>query len=895
MENEGLVGLLVLPISLSIAIFKALVQLFGFHLGAAIIILLAVVIFDTLKFFLIIINAIISKKPEGTGILDSIYYAIGHGHDSKGEIAFGIVVLVIGVALIYFSPEIVESPDMQEMITENPLASIGSLLAGVGAVVFYIGIKELVKTLVFGSWSFEDPELKHIKSEMMSAFKQGRTLDAINLFKMDLKSLNVQFMEADAIKLSFKKEEDQIKKIMSVFEKAEGCCKEGNIKKADAEVNTAKRMYDGLRPMITKKLRHYKQIKKTISILNKESKEIEDSFKKCFRNKLDVKIEHGCYKRLDMNKTLLSSESFWRSDNFKEAMIDLERLSGEFKQINDSLNDKLREQNELLSRKFPCLRCGKNMNMTNETCPACSTKPSESILSVMKELIGKLEIAAKKIADAKWLIDFDGEEGGFEDIQIALDNITKQIENGEFDRATSLLMSTKASQEALVSEVNEKLKIYEELSGKLSVAKKKTIDVGALLEQNKQAGIDVGEEEGMYASAKENSSLSALEGICKNGAFSDANKRLEKSLSEYERILSMLGKKMERYKNLLMIMSDIEESYNKTIELLENSKTKHIEVSIEERDLKAISLEGLRKISKTLSKEAEAKLNERLSSVRRIKESLSKKVEMFNRLKNMGDVLTERMEELRGLISKGVALKLNVKEEHEKFYGIKVDRIKTLLESCEDIVSLKKELDSALDTTQWCIASLSDKLSSVDDAPKWADAVDSAMKDNDMMDISSLRSIPEEWRGWSVDRYIESHPNDAFVISKSILIKTMSMERKRGYEEILSTMLNSGKIKSCGVFDERGIIMASEFPNMKDVNSLGEPVASILENAKLLAKWADLGGRRQIVIGAEEFKVVINELGDGLFLLCSIKPRENVGFLSIIISKGMKSLREISG
>ncbi len=894
MANEAIFGPISLPLSIAISVFRTLVSSFGLAFGIAFVPIILMLIYDSLKVFFMLMKALFSKKPEGTSILDSIMYDIGHGHESKGEIAFGFLLIVVGIGLAYFSPELVDSSDIQEKLLLNPLKSIGGAIMGVGFVIVYVGIKELLKTTIFGSTYQEDPELKKMKTDMMTAFKQGKTLDAINLFEMDLKSLNEQFKEANAIKYGFEKEEKQINQLIKIFKNAEKYCSEGEIKKADGEVNSAKRQYDVLRPKITQKLRHYKNVKSVIAELKKMSSNIEELIKDSERSKLDSKIEDDCYKRLDMNRVLLSSQSFWRSDNFREARGELETLRKDYAKIQNSLKEKLGTHNEMLSRKFPCLKCGKNMNMTHEACPSCGTKPAETILGIMRDLITELEETATKMDGAKWLIDFEGENSGFEEIQVALDNITKQVEKREYDKSTSLLMSTKASHEALVSEVKEKLSIYDKIYAKISELKTHSVDIDTLIQKNKANGVDVGEEEKQYAAISEKTSNDAIEAVCKSGAFSDANSRLEKAIGEYDSIKTGLTKKMDKYEKLSGTLTKLEKLYSDTQALLEDAKTKKVDVSIEERNLRAINVNRLKENSKNITKETEEEIKKRLSDVEKTKESLNKKVEMYNRLKNMGSILEERANEVRGLISKGVALKLDVKEEHEKFYGIKLDSIRDMLKSCEDIVSLKKELDNALDTTQWCIASLSDKLSSVDDAPRWAEAVESAMGDKDMIEISSLRSVPEEWRTWAAERYMDSHSNYAFVIHKDLLIKTMPIGKKREYDEVLKALISSGKILGCGVFDDRGIVVTSEFPNLKSVGQLGEPFGGIIGNARELSKWSGIGGVKKIVISADEFKIVVNEIGKGLFLLSSVKPKENIGFISIITSKGLKGLKELN-
>jgi hypothetical protein len=75
--------------------------------------------------------------------------------------------------------------------------------------------------------------------------------------------------------------------------------------------------------------------------------------------------------------------------------------------------------------------------------------------------------------------------------------------------------------------------------------------------------------------------------------------------------------------------------------------------------------------------------------------------------------------------------------------------------------------------------------------------------------------------------------------------------------------------------------------------TLGEPGAQVTEHGRALAKISGIGKAGTYVFGGEEFKVVVSDLGKDRFLLCSLRPRENIAFTSIVISGGMKKLREV--
>ncbi len=879
-------------LALALSLFLPFAQILGPYFAISFFLILAALAFDALKLAFTVLKVAMTKKPEGTNFFDAFSYEIGHGEETKGLFAFGLILSVVGVVLVFFSPKPEGIGGIGDMISQNPMGVTGGLAFGIGLALTYWGLKGILKKSIFGTIYYEEPEVKKMKSEMMSAFKQGRTMDAINLFKLDVKSMTDQFTEADALKFDFRREEKELGEISAIFRRAEKYCKADAIKEADAELNTARKKYDALRPRIANKLRAYGRVKETMKELKRLSKSIDDMLKSCARNRLDTNVEDECYRKLDINRTLLASQSFWGDDNFKEALTELERLKGDYATISESLRKKGDGYNELLGRKFPCLKCGKTMNLANSTCPACGANPSETMLLVTNELVSTLEEEEKKLAEAKWLMNFDSEESGLEEIQIALVNITKQVEKGELDRATSLLTSTKASEEALVSEMKEKLELYEKLSSKVTGLKKKSMEITQALDQNKRNSIDVREEEAAYAKTAGSASPEIIEGLCKSGAFSDAGARLEKSISELDRIASVLARKTDRYKGLSALLADLEKLYKDTAAMAEQAGAKRLDVSIEERDLKSINIDSLANKARTLSKESEAEINEAIESVNRVRGSVGKKVEMFSRLDGMASALEEKVGELRALVSKGVALKLDIKEEHEKFYTIKMDRIKEMLKSCDDISALKRELDTSLDTAQWCIASLSDKLANVEDAPKWAEAIRSAMRNADMVSLDSLRNIPKDWRGWAAERYIESNPGDAFALFENKLVKTMSAEKKRRYEEILNEILGSGKVRGCALFDDRGVVVASIFPDFKDPMSLGTPAADAAEHGAALAKAAGLGKSGQYVVGTEEYKAVISDLGKGFYLLCSLKPRENVGFASIVISGGIKKLQD---
>jgi hypothetical protein len=885
----GLGGLSSFPLSL----FSSLASTFGFYGAIVASVVLFTIALDFLKLAYILLKILFSKRPDGTSLIDAAHYEIGQRKESMGGLVLGAALSILGFVVLYLAPKFVEGAGLRDLATANPQGVVGALVMGFGLAFLYGGVKNVIKRMVFRGASYEAPEVQKMKTEMMSAFKQGRTMDAINLFEMDVKSLTDQFSEANAMKFDFKREEKELAEIRSIFKKAETYVKKNAMKDADAEMNEAKKKYEGIRPKIVNKLRAYAKIKDAINELKKFSKGIEDAMKDCKKKALACSEEEEAYKKLDMNRVVLASESFWHDDNFKEALKELGALREEYAKIKGKLSEKIDRQNELLARKFPCLKCGKNLNLADDRCPTCNANPGETILTTMSDLVDILEKSAKKVEETKWLMNFESEESGLEEIQVALNNITKQVEKREFDRATSLLMSTKASQEALVSEMKEKLEIFDKVSGKVEDMKKKSVEIKTAIDSSKSSGIDVKEEESAFARASESGSQGMVEGLCKSGAFGDANSRLVNSLSEFDKISITLAKKLERFNSLNKLALDLEKSYKDALTLLEEAKKRKLDASIEERDLRAVNLDALKNKSKDLGKEAERDIREGISKTGRVRDSLSKKVEMLGQLEGMGAALEERMKELMELVSKGVALKLDVKEEHEKAYSIKMDRIREMLKKCDDIITLKKELDISLDTAQWCIASLSDKLSNVQDAPKWADAIFTAMKDRDMAELDALRGIPPRWRGWAVDRYIEAHPESAFAVFQNKLIRTMGSEKKKKYELILKDMLSSGKIVGCAVLDDRGVVLACIFPSMKNPMEIGGPTANLAEAGRALAKAAGIKGTL-ICAGGDDFKALISEVDRETFLLCAVKPKENIGFTSIVVFEGIKKLQETS-
>ncbi|MCX6778520.1 MAG: hypothetical protein NT157_06620, partial [Candidatus Micrarchaeota archaeon] len=420
-------------------VFLSLAARFGPYYALALVLIAIAVAFDVARYVMSVMTHLL-ERHEGTGILDTFYYAAEHGEIDVSSFTMGVVSCAVGIFAIRTSPDPAKVGGVLALVTAEPVKAVGALFLIVGLWFVYRFLKNAAKRLLFGAWYREQPEVKKMKTEIVTSFKKSKTLDVIQMFRGEISMLLGQFREADYMKFTFQAEEAEITAILDEFRKAEELSEAGNVKEADKRITKAKKRLDAMKPKIEDKLKRFRMARETIQQLNSVSKAISEMHGECERLGVDVSGEKTAFSKLDVNKSLVVAENMWNRGDFAKSLGELTRLGEAFEKIRTDSSEKLSRQKALIARKFHCVRCGGMLDLAHTKCPDCG-ETADMILEEMKGLIDGMETLSERFDETKWLISFEEEQKSIAKLSSTINEIAGQVGERELDRAVSLLAS----------------------------------------------------------------------------------------------------------------------------------------------------------------------------------------------------------------------------------------------------------------------------------------------------------------------------------------------------------------------------------------------------------------------------------------------------------------------
>ncbi|MFH0818368.1 MAG: hypothetical protein V1909_07090, partial [Candidatus Micrarchaeota archaeon] len=114
-------------IAIALQVFNPFAVILGVYFALSFFVMAIVLVFDLLKFAFTFLKVVFSKRSEGTSFIDALSYDIGRGEETKGLLAFGLLLGVIGAGLIIFSPKPEIAPGITYAISQNPMGVAGGL------------------------------------------------------------------------------------------------------------------------------------------------------------------------------------------------------------------------------------------------------------------------------------------------------------------------------------------------------------------------------------------------------------------------------------------------------------------------------------------------------------------------------------------------------------------------------------------------------------------------------------------------------------------------------------------------------------------------------------------------------------------------------------------------
>ncbi|MCX6778471.1 MAG: hypothetical protein NT157_06350, partial [Candidatus Micrarchaeota archaeon] len=414
----------------------------------------------------------------------------------------------------------------------------------------------------------------------------------------------------------------------------------------------------------------------------------------------------------------------------------------------------------------------------------------------------------------------------------------------------------------------------------------------SLISEGKRMGAKISDEAAEYEKVSEEASLKRIEDLCLRGSYNEANNRLDKAQTTYESARKALLEKIDVSKNINARISDISGLYSEAKELVESAQKLNVDVSFEQREMRSLNVEDLRK--RALEKpgaETDALIQKGEEALAKTKKSLEQKLSLYKALSEKRDELAKSVDEIKALVSKAVALNVDVSAEHEKFFTIKMDKVDRMLSKFEDFTGLQNAMNEYMKTADFCSSSLREKLDVVDGgAGTWGGMIDQKLNRGDKVSSSSLVEIPERWRKWSLDRYVSEHKEDYFVLQDGVLVRLMRSDAKKECEGVISSVSKSGKISACIVMNPDGMTVSSNLPKDADAGRTAKALASAISE---LSRFAKCGRISQVAVktsGSMSLVLATDEYG---YLVCVSRPTEDASFLSIIASPAAEKIASI--
>ncbi|MFH1286112.1 MAG: roadblock/LC7 domain-containing protein [Candidatus Micrarchaeota archaeon] len=767
----------------------------GLGVVLALVIAFLFIAWSFVKIIIGLVNAVKNRQDLG----NALFEIAGTGKkDNSIYMGLAVVLIIAGYVLSSSgtSSQMLQDPTFDQlinMISAEPIKATGAILLALGGLSLYFVVIDVLKGLVLGPRYFET-RVKGVRA----ALRETEVGQVIRKVRDELHGIPSSFAEPTSAGFSFVFEQQQINEMLKILEKAEEDAGRDEFSAASRNVNKVERMLDSLKRKIREKIEVYHYISSQRANVNELASAIKVLAKNCESVGVSTNDELTKLASANVERTLGVIRDFCTSDSFKEADSEIGKLLKTLTALRQSLDEKLQKQEILLGRQFACPGCGKQITILDETCLHCKTSMLSSISNSTTKLKEEISELMKRISDAKEMIDFAFEERALSDVEHALDEVLKESQEKQFDKAFDSLASVRVRYETAKKAVEEKLASQKDLEARLETIREAMEETVNLLSKAKKLGINVLEEEQLYQTKNRevDSLLAEADNLCASKRYSEATEKLQKAEKQYSELKSSMQEKL--------------------------------------------------KYGQLISKQA---------------------------------LLERESKELKALLGKAVSEGINVSEESERLFSIRIPSVSGIL-SQDEFVETKSKLENALESVEGSIASANQKLSILARWGDWSESIASQLSITDRVAQSALLSIPEKWRAWAVTRYLNEHIGESLSIESGALIKLRyASVPKEKLEELLKILTASGKVEAAALIRRDGLMMASQLPEGVASSTVAAISSKMMTNAEMVAKELKTGMVKRVLIVSESGRTVVRSAGRSSILLCLVKPKEEIGFI----------------
>jgi predicted regulator of Ras-like GTPase activity (Roadblock/LC7/MglB family) len=222
----------------------------------------------------------------------------------------------------------------------------------------------------------------------------------------------------------------------------------------------------------------------------------------------------------------------------------------------------------------------------------------------------------------------------------------------------------------------------------------------------------------------------------------------------------------------------------------------------------------------------------------------------------------------------------------------KIDSVEQSLdiENAEEYVPIVTRILSELESG---LTEVEEKKSLYNNWPLWKESIDKILIAKDNVAPEDLLSVPEQWRRWSLTRYLSEHLGEALTIDNGMLTRMrIATVRKGEIDLILNELLGAGRIDGVALMRKDGLIIASNLPREIDANIIAAISAKVVANADMSSMELEKGKTRFVIIRSTGGENIIYS-GKKIVLITMIKPGEATGFVVSGIEKIMEKLEPL--
>ncbi|MEM3400344.1 MAG: roadblock/LC7 domain-containing protein [Candidatus Micrarchaeia archaeon] len=890
------------PIPAISSYFVLLTNIFGTYTGFSIFLASLAILLFWLVFFIKLVVGLLRAIYYRLDLLDALYHAAGHGtKEHRNTIVISAMLILLGTALIY-GTEKKTSPlnDIDSFLSNiNKLSKptlLGSLLLALGIVAAYIVIADLFKGRVLGSRYYEEAVYSPTLDTKVVKIKENEILEAVEELQKELHVLSRQISDAKSIRINFVAEEIEIPIISRELNEVLSLCRKQKYKTADEKLQDIRTRVERLKHATTMKHDVYTAYLDKIGALRNTTSKIGELIEKCAAADIDASQERNALKAIKTEEVMQEIFQFYEKGDYSRARIRLDGLNEKHEKILSSLEQKLSKVRDLEKRFIKCMACGKQISLKYDSCPHCNVNIYDALMRAIHSLRIEIDdIKSKTTFINNAGIPISNENAILREAESLLNNAEKNANSKKYDNASRYIDEAKERLNKLKSSVNYIYENVKNLEKRISEIKTNYEYLVEVLSTAKKEGIDTRAEEEELSKLGFEGILLSINSLVKLRNFEEAENKLSSSKKKYDEIKDRIQKKYESFRSFEMRLSELEKEKEIALDLVAQNKNLGINVSSEESQLKAIDIPVLWQDIRTKPVGMQEGIVDSVShELRRITETLSTNIQLYNEFSDKKQQLESLMSDARSLISRCFQLGVDTAHDEKILESISIKDIDAKMG--ENLHGAIKEVETAIISVNGVITDLTDKMGIAEQWDKWSASIDAMLKYQDRITTDMLVAIPEKWRKWAMHKYLAEHVGEALVIEEDAItkIKVKPLDQAE-LKQIIDSLASLEHVEGVAIVRKDGLLIASKLQKELSPELVSAIMAKTISNSEMVSSELGKGAVYRITIVSEMGKTVALRAGKSAIIVCLIKPAEDIGFILMALDDAARKIGERMG